>query len=35
MFGMLMYHIDYNKPIVFGGGQRLFGVNRGQIVKTL
>ena len=35
IFGMLVYHIEYKKPIVFGGGQMSFGVNRGQIVKTL
>ena len=28
-------NIEYKKPIVFGGGQRSFGVNRGQIVKIL
>ena len=35
IFGVLMFHIEYKKPIVFGGGQRSFGVNRGQTVKTL
>ena len=31
---MQVYHIEYKNPIVFGGGQRSFEVNRGQIVKT-
>ena len=33
LFSMLVYLIEYKKPIVFGGGQRSFEVNRGQIVK--
>ena len=30
-----MPHIVRKNPIVFGGGQRSFGVTRGQILKTL
>ena len=35
IFGVQVYHNEYKKPIVFGGGQRSFGVNSDQIVKTL
>ncbi|KAJ8039779.1 hypothetical protein HOLleu_13887 [Holothuria leucospilota] len=30
-----MPHIERKNPIVFGGGQRSFGVTRGQTLKTL
>ena len=30
-----MYHIEYKNLIVFGEGQRSFGVNRNQILETL
>ncbi|KAJ8031401.1 hypothetical protein HOLleu_24578 [Holothuria leucospilota] len=30
-----MPHIQRKNPIVFGGGQRSFGVTRGQTLKTL
>ena len=32
---MCIVHIEYMVPIVFGAGQRSFGVPRGQIVNTL
>ena len=32
IFGMKVYHIDYKNPIVFGGGQRSFGVNSGEVL---
>ena len=32
ILGMYMNHIEYKMPIVFSGGQRLYGVNRSQIV---
>ena len=35
IFSMWVYHIEYKNPIVFGVGQRSFGVNSGQIVKTM
>ena len=35
IFGVLVYHIEYKKPIVFGRGQRSFGFNTGQIGKML
>ena len=34
IFGMWVGHVEMI-PIVFGGGQRSFGVTRGQKVKTL
>ena len=35
IFGMLLYHIEYKKPISFSQDQRSFGVIRHQIVKIL
>ena len=35
IFGVWVDHIEQMIPIVFGGGQRSFGVTRGQKVKTL
>ena len=32
---MWIAHTEYMIPIVFGGGQRSFGVIRGQKVKTM
>ena len=33
IFGMLMVNIEKMVPIVFGGGQRSFGVTTGQNVN--
>ena len=33
--GMQVPHTEYKNPVVFGGGQRSFGVTRGQTLKTL
>ena len=33
--GMTIPYIEYKNPIGFGGGQRSFGVTRGQKLKTL
>ena len=35
IFGVWVDHIEQMIPIVFGGGQRSFGVMRGHKVKTL
>ncbi|KAJ8029559.1 hypothetical protein HOLleu_28989 [Holothuria leucospilota] len=35
ILGVWVGHIEKMIPIVFGGGQRSFGVRRGQNVKTL
>lgn len=32
-FDMLMYHIEYRKPIVSGTGQKISGVKEGHVVK--
>ncbi|KAJ8050071.1 hypothetical protein HOLleu_03122 [Holothuria leucospilota] len=32
---MWMHYSERKNPIVFGGGQRSFGVTRGQTLKTL
>ena len=35
IFGISVYHIEYKNPIVFGGGQRSFGVNGSKCINLV